>query len=391
MMERLDDAFADRILKHGRSLITNLSILVKLTGIYESANEAMAGGAARVLSDLKPMLGEGGSIAIKIAESSFFIEDMRIKATSADIDNFTSLSKNLEQRGIGVISIQLPLGADDLIHMAYAIRRGNSEAEVQAGIEKHSKSITVGAAVAALREGDIDFRDMQLVARRAYVRAISSYNNILGSLKSGRKLAVIKTKRTIQSLVDCLIKEEDYLLGLTALRNADNYGPHHAVNVTILSIAAGRKLGLSKFQLSRLGMAALFHDVGKADMPQSILNKPSELSPKEMAFLQMHPSEGVKKLLMSRGLNELSMLSMLVSYEHHINADRSGYPRTERSPGVFSRIVRVADEYDSLVSGKVYSRRALSVPDALKSIVERSGTIFDPLAVKAFAGIFSSG
>jgi HD-GYP domain-containing protein (c-di-GMP phosphodiesterase class II) len=81
---------------------------------------------------------------------------------------------------------------------------------------------------------------------------------------------------------------------------------------------------------------------------------------------------------------------MLVSFEHHMKLNLSGYPRPSggRRLNLFSRIVSIADDYDSLVSGRVYDRKRLSPQDALKQMVGASGTLYDPSLMKAFAGIF---
>ena len=69
-------------------------------------------------------------------------------------------------------------------------------------------------------------------------------------------------------------------LGFTTLKNFENYLYNHMLNTAILSIAIGKRINLPKNQLSSLGIAAIFHDIGKAEIPRSILNKPSELQSK---------------------------------------------------------------------------------------------------------------
>jgi response regulator RpfG family c-di-GMP phosphodiesterase len=81
---------------------------------------------------------------------------------------------------------------------------------------------------------------------------------------------------------------------------------------------------------------------------------------------------------------------MLVSYEHHMKLDLSGYPTVPagRQLNLFSRIVSIADDYDSMVSGKVYGRNRVGRGDALKLLVQKSGTHYDPPLVRAFVSIF---
>ena len=71
-------------------------------------------------------------------------------------------------------------------------------------------------------------------------------------------------KRAVQLVVDQVLNNEMSMVGMTTVRDYDEYTFTHSVNVCIFSVALGRKLGFSKVQLYDLGMTALLHDVGKA-------------------------------------------------------------------------------------------------------------------------------
>jgi len=96
---------------------------------------------------------------------------------------------------------------------------------------------------------------------------------VINSIRMGRTANVKKVKRAVQAIVDQVLNNESSLVGLTTLRDYDEYTFTHSVNVTIFSVALGRKLGLTKLQLYDLGMSALFHDVGKSRVPLEVLNK----------------------------------------------------------------------------------------------------------------------
>jgi len=95
-------------------------------------------------------------------------------------------------------------------------------------------------------------------------------------------------------------------------------------------------------------------------------------------------------LLRSFGLNETSILSMVVSFEHHMKLDLSGYPEPieTRMHSLFSRIVSIADYYYSIISGRVYQRTRLRANDARNKMLRDSGTIYAPSLMKAFAVLF---
>ncbi len=391
-MKRLNDLFHENVSRHGKALITNLAVLIKMAGIYESMNEAVMNAANRALNELEALLGKEGEIALRLAGESFFIEDARIKATLSDIDNFSSLIRDLDKRGIGSLTFRAPLQPDDLVFLAYSIKESLEASEIQSVLDGTvMKSISVGGPVFVRKEKDVDSRDVRKVSRRAYIKAVSAFKEIDDSMKAGRSLKIKKAKRAIQSIVDCLLKGESHMLGLMTVVNAGNYYYNHSTNVAILSMAMGIRFGLTKYQLSRLGVAALFHDIGKIEVPQSVLNKPSEFTQKEVELIEMHPSDGVKHLLAAWRINDVSIISMLTAFEHHLKLDFSGYPGIsgKRKLNLFSRIIAIADDYDSLVSGKVYSRAALGSQQALGAMRERSGLIYDAVLFKGFLDIFS--
>src|SRR6267143_1386378 len=112
-------------------------------------------------------------------------------------------------------------------------------------------------------ETDEDMEDEERqkeAAKRTYARSVAVTKEVINSIRMGRTANVKKVKRAVQAIVDQVINNESSLVGLTTLRDYDEYTFTHSVNVCIFSVALGCKLGLTKLQLYDLGMAALFHD-----------------------------------------------------------------------------------------------------------------------------------
>lgn len=384
------EAIENKVAKYGRSVIANLYILVKITGIYDSMNETILNVGKRLLADLEPLLEEAGELTVKIIGGSFYIGDMRIKAGVSDIEGFTFLAEELKKRLIGVLDFKAPLNIYDLIHLAYAIRGGTEASEVQSTLEsKLTKGITIGGPVVLQKEEGINFKDSQAVVKRAYLKAVSTMKEMDTSIKAGSRIKLKRIKRALQLVVDSILADESHLLGFTTARNYGNYYYLHPVNVSILSVALGKRIGLNRLHLRALAIAAFFHDLGKIVIPLSILNKKADFNPREWEVIKRHPIDGIKVILESFGLNETSILSMLVSFEHHMKLNHSGYPATsdKKKLNLFSRIVSIADDYDSLVSGRVYERRKHDAGEATKLIFGKSGILYDPLLIKAFIGM----
>jgi response regulator RpfG family c-di-GMP phosphodiesterase len=99
----------------------------------------------------------------------------------------------------------------------------------------------------------------------------------------------------------------------------------------------------------------------------------------------------VRILIRAKDLSDISVISMLVSLEHHINYDGTGYPglSKKRTPNIFSRIISIADCYDMLTSGMGYKRTAYNPENALKFMHGKSGALFDPVFMRVFIKMLS--
>ncbi|TAL28708.1 MAG: HD domain-containing protein [Nitrospirae bacterium] len=386
------DAFKEMVTRYGSLIVNRLSILVKLTGIHGSINEAMVNAAARLLSSLDPFLGETGELSLKMVEGSFFIEDARIKSSLSDIENFEFLAAEFERRKIGVLTFRAPLQSDDLIYLAYSVKGGVEASEIQSLLEsKMTKGISIGGPLFFEKKGSIDMSDTRAVATKLYTTGLYAVKEVDNFARAGKPINIRNVKRVIHAIVDNILKDETYILGFTTLKNFENYLYNHMINTAILSIALGKRAGLSKNQLSSLGLAAVFHDIGKAEIPFSILNKLSESNSRELELIIRHPVDGVKILARAKDLSDTAIISMLVSFEHHLNYDNTGYPELskKRMPNIFSRIIRIADYYDALTSGKIYGQLAYTPGNALKDMHEKSGLSFDPVLARVFINMIA--
>jgi len=195
-----------------------------------------------------------------------------------------------------------------------------------------------------------------------------------------------QAKRAIQSIVDLMMNDEASLLGLTTLRCHDQYTHNHSVNVALLSMALGNRAGYPKVELADLGMAALFHDVGKCAISLDILNKPGEFTQEEWDIMRTHPTEGVLTLIERRGLANVPARMAAASFEHHMNYDFSGYPKLAIpwTQTLASRMVTIADCYDAMTSSRVYRREPMSPSKVLGFMFSKVGKSFDPTLMKLF-------
>lgn len=188
--------------------------------------------------------------------------------------------------------------------------------------------------------------------------------DILRAIQSGGEIDVGACSDMVAGVVGSVTRNPDALLTLCKLRSHDAYTFTHGVNVSVLASAFGAYLGLRPAQLRELGLAGLFHDVGKTGIADGILNKPGPLSPTEFAAIRTHPSLG-QHLLAGLQLSESVLRGVA---EHHERFDGSGYPRGLAGAAIhpWGRMLSLADVYDALTSRRSYkgpmlANRALAV------------------------------
>lgn len=197
------------------------------------------------------------------------------------------------------------------------------------------------------------------------------------------------TKRYIQSICNLLSFDESVLFGMTSIKNFEEYTLNHSVNVCVLSLALGRRLGLSRPELINLGISACLHDVGKFEIPQEVLDKPGKLDAAERAVIEQHSHRGASRLIHTRATQEIPVPAILVALEHHMTPKFQGYPKYvwRNKTSLFSKIVKVIDYYDAITTKRVYRPKTFTPGEALKLMVERGEEEFDPLILKAFVNM----
>jgi putative nucleotidyltransferase with HDIG domain len=242
----------------------------------------------------------------------------------------------------------------------------------------------------------VDSEDQKNFSKGVYFKSIDLVKEVVENIHQQKALNIRKAKRLMQNAVNAILQDESTLLGLANIKNYDEYTFNHSVNVAIYAIALGQRIGIPKRHLSHLGMAGLFHDIGKTRIPKEILNKTGKLSPEEWSMMRSHPIMGTEIIMRMKEWGGLSTRMIDAAFEHHLKYDLTGYPRLTRKRKItlFGRIVTLADFYDALVRPRVYNRFPYVSEKILGIMLDRSGKDFDPALVKVFInmiGIFPLG
>ncbi len=173
---------------------------------------------------------------------------------------------------------------------------------------------------------------------------------------------------------------------MEALDAKDSYTSGRSKRITYYSILIAKKLGMSTIDVGKVELAGMLHDIGMIGVSDDILYKIDSLSQEEYNEIKKHITYSVKIL---EDIKQLKDVVEIIKY-HHEKYDGSGYPygiSGEDIP-IGSRIIAVADAFDSIISNRIY-RNKVDYNDALQKIKQSSGTQFDPVIVKAFEDCFN--
>ncbi|BCA53858.1 hypothetical protein W02_09980 [Nitrospira sp. KM1] len=396
------DILDQQMVMLGFQLITHLNTLIKTSRIHGRTNAALDKPVEAMLT-IVATLTHDQPVTLRLQNDFLFLGDSHLKVNAQQMMVVTSIIDAMNKWRIGGVTFSASITSKDLREFSYlfvtldpsamSVEEFRSELKDHgvSGIEiEDPRELVLREEKGGTGRGTSSEPDSKAQhktnSKAAYGKAANALGHLSQTARDGGTLSFKQAKRAIQNIVDLMMHDESTLLGLTNLRCHDQYTHNHSVNVALLSMALGNRAGYPKVDLADLGMAALFHDVGKCAISLDILNKPGEFTQQEWDIMRTHPTEGVLTLIELRGLANVPARMASASFEHHMNYDFSGYPKlaVPWTQSLSSRIVTIADCYDAMTSSRVYRREPLSPSNVLKFMFGKSGQSFDPVLLKLF-------
>ena len=377
----------------GRSLLLALYTGLRSLKIYPLENATVQKSLDDLDASARALLQTEVELEIRMAGDFLFVNGTRLRVELDNYASFSHILAMLRAFEIGVLHVRSGMERREwqiFLSLLLSIsQQGEAEERLEVLQERlDAVKVTHLEVERAQPEGGSSEQSRHQ-AKRVYAEGVAVTKDMVTGIRLGRGPRLKRVKRAVQLVVDQVLNNEMSMVGMTTVRDYDEYTFTHSVNVCIFSVALGRKLGFSKVQLYDLGMTALLHDVGKARVPAEILNKTGSLDEREWKFIQQHPWMGAVTLFGIRSYEEVPYRSILVAHEHHMKMDLTGYPKTirPRTLGMFSRIVSVADGFDAATTRRVYSTTAIEPDQVLKEMWDNPKRGYDRVVVKALINL----
>jgi HD-GYP domain-containing protein (c-di-GMP phosphodiesterase class II) len=379
----------------GERFLRALQRLLQAVRIHQDNNQLISQSLSELTQAVAQLCVEGGDVELVVGRGRFYLQGERLMYRRENIHLVHEMLAFFEERNIQGLRFSRNMGkapAQEILLLARILNqcleqeepaswlRGEMDGGLSGWVELlEEKAPTPPESVSTRQER----------AKRTYVSALGSLREVAQKLSVQGQAGVRKARRMVQEMVDLVLEDESVLMGLTTIKDHDDYTYVHSVNVAILSVNLGKRIGLSRVSLEQLGVCGLFHDLGKVRVAREILHKAEALTEGEWREIRKHPLSSVSQILRLRSSQEMKTRILLAPFEHHLKYDLSGYPKThvKRDVSLFGRILAIVDVFDALTSARSYRSAALSPDYALSLMADGAGRDFDPILLKVFVGM----
>ena len=405
-MEKKDYTESDKktLTKIINEIFIRFSSAMKTAQIYEPNNLTFIRQLDLLFNLIQNILKNEGKALFQFRANTLFFNSVRVKFDVQSYHNFKFLADIFREKEIGTLGFEPGLSQGELTQFIILFINGEVKEEnpfedleekiQEKGIshifleEIHPFEIRGGKEEEQFMESSIN----------VFFKSITHLKEVVEREKQKKRVQLKTTRRLMQSIVNLISQNETFLIGLTNIKNYDEYTLNHSVNVCVLAVCFGRRLGFEKKELIDLGVSAFFHDLGKLEISKDILDKPGKLDEKEKKIMDSHPFQGAQKLACLKELSILPVKAINVAMEHHIWANLSGYgyPKYWKKDHTdfLSKIVKICDFFDAVTTKRPYRDSVATREEAVSWMLEKSGTEFDAILLKVFAtmiGIYPIG
>jgi putative nucleotidyltransferase with HDIG domain len=387
---------AARQLRVADDLIRRLAAAIRGTQLYSPGHPLVARGLGALSESCNQLLADQPALTVGVVGHDIVVGDIAIPRSR---ETYGELVRRLKRTGIERIVFERGVTPEELSALVHAISHPERSVGQAAPGAAPSNALDALGKLPHIRVGRIQLEqridttaaDVAAI-RRLYAEAATVAEEVWEAARQEGTPDPREARNLIEQLSQAVAQNRTALLALTALKEYDNYTFTHMVNVSILTMAQARALGIDGVLLREFGLAGLMHDIGKVRTPAEILRKPDRLTDSEMVVMRRHVVDGAEIL---RRTPEIPSIAPVVAFEHHLRSDGTGYPVGVSRPklNLATMLCSIADVYDAMRSQRAY-QGSLPTERILEVMKRADGHQFDQHLVRRFTqllGIYPPG
>jgi putative nucleotidyltransferase with HDIG domain len=294
---------------------------------------------------------------------------------------------NLEARSIERVAFRREVTKEELVKfisfLINPIEIGEKNIQDYLALEG-IRNIIIGklkGASAPISSQDDIIKSVDYLKR--YEASLGNISQPIDAVLNREKINHLELRVNMAEMMENLMGRYEGFLKLGIVKRYDVMTFVHLLNVSILAMHFASRCGFDREDVLDIGIAALFHDIGKLYISRKIIKKAGKLTDAEYEKISSHTNIGAEILL--NYIDTLGVLPPVVAFEHHLRYDLKGYPnlRFSQSPHIASLITSICDVYDALIQRRTYKRDY--PPDMVYNMMMREkGSYFDPYLLDKF-------
>ncbi len=366
-----DRALAQQVRDGGEQAVRLLTGLLRLMRTHSPDNHAFDNPTRDFAAVLVRLVDLLGPLHLVCVEGQLYLNDVRVRMDER-IGGPSDLAEELKRHGVGGLRFTTPLEEPAIRRLVHVLAGKPTPERPLAGVAEALRSEGLTSVYVQglyrLRLTGESVADPAGGARKLHEtldRASGLVTEAWDNLAEARVPNPLPVRRLVNDLIDASV-DSDLLIDADPSGRSLTTAAHarHSLRVCTLAVMIGRELGLSQASLADLGVAAMFHDTGYASREDGFAPP-----------FHRHGSAGARLLLKQRGFHQAKVKRLLVAYEHH--------RPLEDHPSLYARIVRVADDFDTLT--RTRPTGALHGPSQALALMQgAAGLYYDRVVLQAF-------
>ena len=366
-------------------LLRGFVSLRRLAGMYPPGHPAIAEKLREMDDVVREHLRSAPAIQIDIIHGDVHLDGV---ACRPDNQGTEQILHELVELGVHSIHIHRGVEQEELRQVGqflWDMREGTGGEPVETELARRNvRHVSLGRIVPLdTRWRAMEWPDApQGPLDPAYHESLALAQQTFETVSAGRPLDLVTVRDLVELLIHKVAQSSAALAQILAVKQYENLTYCHSVNVAMIGLLLGRRLGFDDPTTAALVEAALLHDIGKTRVPLEILKKPGALDRQERRMIEAHTKFGAEILV---GIDRVRPLTPTVALEHHRSVTGLGYPDLgDRAiPHVLTQIVSVADTYEAITGARSY--RAPGLPqEACLTLARVAGQQLNTALVKAF-------